>query len=137
MLIGVPRETAAGETRVAATPETVKAAFTKENDVFAEHNVKYVDPVLNFADRKLFELAVDAGLHLDASFERSPPFGLERECDLDRIDRLGLFSRQRQHAHQNRDDGHLVVAVLVDHCQLLLRSYFHSSFASTLRHRIC
>src|SRR5206468_8058340 len=39
---------------VTATPETVKAAFTKENNVFAEHNVKYVDPVLNFADRKLF-----------------------------------------------------------------------------------
>ena len=32
----------------------MKAAFTKENDVFAENNVKYVDPVLNFADRKLF-----------------------------------------------------------------------------------
>ncbi|MBV8050826.1 MAG: hypothetical protein JOZ80_06545, partial [Acidobacteriaceae bacterium] len=39
---------------VTATPETVKAAFTKENDVFAEHNVKYIDPVLNFADRRLF-----------------------------------------------------------------------------------
>ncbi len=39
---------------VTATPETVKAAFTKENDVFAEHNVKYIDPVLNFSDRKLF-----------------------------------------------------------------------------------
>jgi predicted CoA-substrate-specific enzyme activase len=39
---------------VTATPETVKAAFTKENDVFVEHNVKYIDPVLNFADRKLF-----------------------------------------------------------------------------------
>src|SRR6202045_4462547 len=39
---------------VTPTPETVKAAFTKENDVFAEHNVKYLDPVLNFADRKLF-----------------------------------------------------------------------------------
>ena len=39
---------------VTATPETVKAAFTKENDVFAEHNVKYLDPMLNFADRKLF-----------------------------------------------------------------------------------
>jgi predicted CoA-substrate-specific enzyme activase len=39
---------------VTATPETVKAAFTKENDVFAEHNVNYIDPVLNFADRKLF-----------------------------------------------------------------------------------
>jgi predicted nucleotide-binding protein (sugar kinase/HSP70/actin superfamily) len=39
---------------VTATPETVKAAFTKENDVFAECNLKYIDPVLNFADRKLF-----------------------------------------------------------------------------------
>src|SRR6202023_600691 len=39
---------------VTATPETVKAAFTKENDVFAEANLKYIDPVLNFADRKLF-----------------------------------------------------------------------------------
>src|SRR5260370_27618038 len=39
---------------VTATPETVKAAFTKENDVFADNNLKYVDPVLNFADRKLF-----------------------------------------------------------------------------------
>jgi predicted CoA-substrate-specific enzyme activase len=39
---------------VTATPETVKAAFTKESDVFAEHNVKYIDPILNFSDRKLF-----------------------------------------------------------------------------------
>src|ERR1700720_4039010 len=39
---------------VTATPETVKAAFTKENDVFVEHNVKYADPVLNFNARKLF-----------------------------------------------------------------------------------
>ena len=39
---------------VTATPETVKAAFTKENDVFSEHNVTYLDPILNFADRKLF-----------------------------------------------------------------------------------
>jgi activator of 2-hydroxyglutaryl-CoA dehydratase/predicted nucleotide-binding protein (sugar kinase/HSP70/actin superfamily) len=39
---------------VTACPETVKAAFTKENDVFAEHNVKYVNPVVNLQDRKLF-----------------------------------------------------------------------------------
>ena len=39
---------------VTATPETVKAAFTKENNVFAEINVKYLDPILNFADQKLF-----------------------------------------------------------------------------------
>src|SRR5215469_6593351 len=39
---------------VTATPETVKAAFTKENDVFAENNLKYINPVLNFSNRKLF-----------------------------------------------------------------------------------
>jgi predicted CoA-substrate-specific enzyme activase len=39
---------------VTATPATVKAAFTKENDLFVEINVKYVDPILNLTDRKLF-----------------------------------------------------------------------------------
>ena len=39
---------------VTATPETVKAAFTKENDVFSELRITYLDPILNFADRKLF-----------------------------------------------------------------------------------
>ena len=42
---------------VTATPETVKAAFTKENDVFAEAGVAYVSPVLNFTDRKLLGLS--------------------------------------------------------------------------------
>jgi hypothetical protein len=50
--------------------------------------------------------------------------------------RLLVRAGERQHALQYRDDGHFVVAVLVDHCQLLLRSNFHSSFASTIRHRI-
>jgi predicted nucleotide-binding protein (sugar kinase/HSP70/actin superfamily) len=35
---------------VTACPETVKAAYTKENDVFAENKVKYVNPVLNLQD---------------------------------------------------------------------------------------
>jgi len=39
---------------VTATPATVKAAFTKETDVFAEHKVKYLSPIINFADRRLF-----------------------------------------------------------------------------------
>jgi predicted CoA-substrate-specific enzyme activase len=39
---------------VTATPESVKAAFTKEGDVFAEHGLRYVNPILNIADRKLF-----------------------------------------------------------------------------------
>ncbi len=35
---------------VTATPNAVKAAFTKENDVFAEHGVAYLDPILNLRD---------------------------------------------------------------------------------------
>ena len=38
---------------VTVTPETVKAAFTKEADVFAEHGVIYLDPLIDFSDRKL------------------------------------------------------------------------------------
>jgi predicted CoA-substrate-specific enzyme activase len=39
---------------VTATPNAVKAAFTKENDVFADNGIRYLDPILNLADRKLF-----------------------------------------------------------------------------------
>ncbi len=39
---------------VSATPNAVKAAFTKETDVFAEHAIRFLDPILNLADRKLF-----------------------------------------------------------------------------------
>ena len=41
---------------VTATPNAVKAAFTKETDVFAENGIRYVDPILNLADRQLFGL---------------------------------------------------------------------------------
>ena len=39
---------------VTATPETVKAAYTKENNVFADHGIQYVDPMMNMKDKKLF-----------------------------------------------------------------------------------
>jgi predicted CoA-substrate-specific enzyme activase len=38
---------------VTATPETVKAAFTKESDIFTENGVAYIDPILNLRDQKL------------------------------------------------------------------------------------
>jgi predicted CoA-substrate-specific enzyme activase len=41
---------------VTATPDAVKAAFTKETDLFAEQGIQYLDPVLNLADRRLFNL---------------------------------------------------------------------------------
>ncbi len=37
----------------ALTPEVVKAAFTKENDVFAENNILYVNPLLDLAHPQL------------------------------------------------------------------------------------
>jgi len=41
---------------VAATPEVSKAAFTKEEDVFAQNGIRYYDPVFHMAEPKLFEL---------------------------------------------------------------------------------
>ena len=38
---------------VTATPETVKAAFTKESDIFSENGVLYLDPILNLQDEKI------------------------------------------------------------------------------------
>jgi predicted nucleotide-binding protein (sugar kinase/HSP70/actin superfamily) len=38
---------------VTVTPETAKAAFTKEADVFAEQAVAYLDPLIDFSDEKL------------------------------------------------------------------------------------
>jgi predicted CoA-substrate-specific enzyme activase len=38
---------------VTATPEVVKAAFTKESDIFTENNLTYLDPILNLQDQKI------------------------------------------------------------------------------------
>ncbi len=39
---------------VTASPETVKAAFTKEGDLFAEKGITYLDPMVNVAQPRLF-----------------------------------------------------------------------------------
>ena len=104
---------------VTATPETVKAAFTKENDVFAEHTVKYVDPILNFADRNLFahqmlqawqpilglsqeenDRAIEIGFHALADYES----GIRRRArdvmdQLEREDRIGIVMLGRPYHH--------------------------------------
>jgi predicted CoA-substrate-specific enzyme activase len=38
---------------VCITPETVKAAFTKEDDVFAARGIRYLNPLINLSDRAL------------------------------------------------------------------------------------
>ncbi len=56
---------------VTATPETVKAAFTKESDIFSENNILYMDPILNLQDERICA---------DQMFKAwSPVLGLSRE----------------------------------------------------------
>ncbi len=38
---------------VTATPNAVKAAFTKESDLFTENGIVYLDPILNLQDMKI------------------------------------------------------------------------------------
>ena len=104
---------------VTATPETVKAAFTKENDVFAEHNVKYIDPVLNFSDRKLFahqmlqawqpilglsqdenDRAIESGFEALKAYETSIRSRARQVLDqLEREDRIGIVLLARPYHH--------------------------------------
>jgi predicted nucleotide-binding protein (sugar kinase/HSP70/actin superfamily) len=104
---------------VTATPETVKAAFTKENDVFAEHNVAYLDPILNFKDRKLFafqmlqawqpilglseeenDRAVEVGFQALTDYETSIRRRARQVLDqLEREDRIGIVMLGRPYHH--------------------------------------
>jgi predicted CoA-substrate-specific enzyme activase len=104
---------------VTATPETVKAAFTKENDVFAENNVKYINPVLNFADRKLFafqmlqalqpvlglsqeenDRAVESGFTALKDYEANIRRRARQVIDqLEREDRIGIVMLGRPYHH--------------------------------------
>jgi predicted CoA-substrate-specific enzyme activase len=104
---------------VTATPETVKAAFTKENDVFGENNLKYIDPVLNFSDRKLFahqmlmafqpvlglsleenDRAVESGFAALSDYETSIRRRAREVIDqLEREDRIGIVMLGRPYHH--------------------------------------
>ena len=104
---------------VTATPETVKAAFTKESDVFAENNVNYIDPVLNFADHKLFahqmlqawqnvlglsqeenDRAVESGFAALQEYESSVRRRARAVMDqLEREDRIGIVMLGRPYHH--------------------------------------
>jgi len=104
---------------VTATPATAKAAFTKENDVFKEINVKYVDPITNFADRKLLafqmyeawksilglsqeenDRAIAVGFEALADYETSLRKRARQTLDqLEREDRIGIVMLGRPYHH--------------------------------------
>jgi predicted nucleotide-binding protein (sugar kinase/HSP70/actin superfamily) len=104
---------------VTVTPETVKAAFTKESDVFAEQGVEYLDPLVNFGDRQLLEQqlfaalepvlglseaensrAIDIGFRELAAYERD----IQRQArttldELERDRRIGIVVLARPYHH--------------------------------------
>jgi predicted CoA-substrate-specific enzyme activase len=104
---------------VTATPNTVKAAFTKESDVFAEHGVKYLDPILNFRDRRLFahqmlkawqpilglseeenDRALEVGFKAMTDYESSIRRRARQVLDqLEREDRIGIVMLGRVYHH--------------------------------------
>ena len=104
---------------VTATPETVKAAFTKENDVFKEANIRYIDPITNFSDRKLFafqmfealkdllglsleenDRAIAAGYEALQDYEASIRRRARQVLDqLERDDRIGIVMLGRPYHH--------------------------------------
>lgn len=104
---------------VTATPETVKAAFTKEGDIFSENGIRYMDPILNLQDERLCadQMFKAWGSVLGLSREeneRAVAVGFKslHECesdirrqaratldDLEREDRIGIVMLGRVYHH--------------------------------------
>jgi activator of 2-hydroxyglutaryl-CoA dehydratase/predicted nucleotide-binding protein (sugar kinase/HSP70/actin superfamily) len=104
---------------VTVTPETAKAAFTKESNVFAEQGVEYLCPLVNFADRELLRRqlldtwgpilglsaeengrAVDAGFDGLVSYEKELQTRAREVLDqLERERRVGIVVLARPYHH--------------------------------------
>jgi predicted nucleotide-binding protein (sugar kinase/HSP70/actin superfamily) len=104
---------------VTACPNTAKAAFTKETDVFAEHGIQYLDPLLNLSDRKLLadqmykcwapilglsveenDRAIATGYKCLEQYERSIRKQAREVLDqLEREDRIGIVMLGRPYHH--------------------------------------
>ena len=104
---------------VTATPNAVKAAFTKENDVFKENGIQYLDPLLNIHDEKMLglqmfqtfgpilglseeenERALQAGFKAFADFDSSLRKRAREVLDtLESEDRLGIVMLGRVYHH--------------------------------------
>lgn len=103
----------------AVTPETVEAAYTKEIDVFADNNIRYLHPIVNLSDKKLFEhqmfecwgpilglsaeenhRAVETGYEALASYERDVRRRARSALDLlEQERRLGIVMLGRPYHH--------------------------------------
>jgi predicted CoA-substrate-specific enzyme activase len=104
---------------VTATPDAVKAAFTKENDVFADNGILYLDPIVDLSDKKLFayqmfqawepvlglspeenERAIEAGYKALHDYESSLRKRAREVLDtLEREKRIGIVMLGRPYHH--------------------------------------
>jgi activator of 2-hydroxyglutaryl-CoA dehydratase/predicted nucleotide-binding protein (sugar kinase/HSP70/actin superfamily) len=72
---------------VMATPQTVRAAFVKETDVFAERGIRYLAPLVNLDDRRVFSYQMFTAW--------APLLGLSREEHERALD--AAFAAQRDY----------------------------------------
>jgi predicted nucleotide-binding protein (sugar kinase/HSP70/actin superfamily) len=104
---------------VTATPDAVKAAFTKETNVFADNGIVYLDPIVNLADRKLFALqmyrawapilgvteeendrAIDVAFKAQEDYDRNLRKKARETLDmLERENRIGIVMLGRPYHH--------------------------------------
>ncbi len=104
---------------VSVTPETVEAAYTKETDLFTEHGIRYVHPLVNLSDHRLFarqifkawapilglseeenERAVEIGYRELAKFETSIRHRAREVLDqLESQNKLGIVMLGRPYHH--------------------------------------
>ena len=104
---------------VTATPNAVKAAFTKESDLFAENNIQYLDPILNLQDRRICadqmykawspilglsreenDRAIEVGFEALAACESDIRRQARKVLDqLEREDRIGIVMLGRVYHH--------------------------------------
>jgi predicted CoA-substrate-specific enzyme activase len=104
---------------VTATPNAVKAAFTKESDLFAENGITYLDPILNLQDRKICaeqmyrawtpilglsreenDRAIEAGFQALSDCENEIRRQARETLDqLEREDRIGIVMLGRVYHH--------------------------------------
>jgi predicted nucleotide-binding protein (sugar kinase/HSP70/actin superfamily) len=104
---------------VTATPNVVKAAFTKESDLFGENGITYLDPILNLQDRRMCseqmfkawapllglsreenDRAIEVGFAaLEQSEEEIRRQARETLDQLEREDRIGIVMLGRVYHH--------------------------------------
>ncbi len=104
---------------VSLTPQTVRAALTKDSDLFAEMGVKYLDGLLDMENEPLFrrqmfdiwdgvlglsweenERAIEAGRQVLADYDRTVRTAARAALDgLERENRLGILLLGRPYHH--------------------------------------